>query len=161
MRSIRLILSGICFLTHFVQLTTPTLPSVSTSLSCRVFNTSRPALTPKIPSYRPPVGCVSRCEPIITGGADVFFPGRIAKRLPIWSIEVLQLSDLAVDKNQFRMSLSASFRLRRAIPVSVGCLEEIPSASEGQSTGDPRTLHIDGLLRICSPRESSPSVGSG
>src|SRR3989449_3100255 len=52
------------------------------SFSVRIV--SRPQRTPSWPSYLPPVGTESACEPIRTGGSGSA-PGRSPKMLPIWS----------------------------------------------------------------------------
>ena len=57
------------------------------SFSVRI--TSRPARTPKVPSYLPPVGWVSRWLPIKTGWASGSSPALSANILPIASIEVV------------------------------------------------------------------------
>ena len=36
-------------------------------------------MTPRIPSKRPPFGWESTCEPLITGGSVVVFPGAAAE----------------------------------------------------------------------------------
>jgi len=58
------------------------------------------------------------------GGADVCLPGRMANKFPIWSKCVLHPMELACFKNQSRIAPSASLRDNRAIPVSVGLLED-------------------------------------
>ena len=44
---------------------------------------SNAASTPYMPSKRPPVGCVSMCEPDITGAALSSLPARRTNRLPM------------------------------------------------------------------------------
>lgn len=60
LRDVNTTAGEICETTYFVQFTTPTGNSVSTSCSRRISSISTPATTPRMPSYRPPVGCVSR-----------------------------------------------------------------------------------------------------
>src|SRR5439155_52644 len=52
------------------------------SFSARIV--SRPQRTPSWPSYLPPVGTESTCEPISTGGS-ASAPARSPKMFPIWS----------------------------------------------------------------------------
>lgn len=70
----------------FVQSTTAIGAYVVKLLSCRVLSTSRAECTPTIPSYFPPAGCVSRCDPIPIGASELLSPGRVAKMLPMESI---------------------------------------------------------------------------
>ncbi len=109
--------------THFVQLTTPTPNSVCTSSSFSTRNISTPANTPNTPSYLPPLGCVSRCDPANVAGPGRR-PGRTAKVFPIASILTLQPSCRVVSTNQSRARRSASERARRDIPMSFGPLLE-------------------------------------
>jgi len=102
----------------FVQLITPTGNSVSIRLSSSTLSISTPASTPKMPSYRPPLGWVSRCDPTHVGGARLR-PGRTANVLPMASTVTLQPSERVVSTNQSRACLSASDSERRDMPVSV------------------------------------------
>jgi hypothetical protein len=56
---------------------------------------SSAASTPYTPSNLPPVGWLSRCEPVITGGASASVPSRRRKRLPMASVAALMPSALA------------------------------------------------------------------
>ena len=53
--------------------------SVWTLFSCRVRMTSSAPMTPRMPSKRPPLGCESMCEPLMTGGRRVV-PSRAGGR---------------------------------------------------------------------------------
>ena len=83
-------------------MTTPSEYSVSTQLSASTFSISTPAVTPSMPSYLPPVGRMSRCEPANVGGASLRRPDRTAKILAIASMVVWQPSAWIGSMNQSR-----------------------------------------------------------
>src|SRR5689334_12745764 len=100
-----------------VQLTSSTGALVVRSLSCSVRNASSAARTPSGPSNLPPVGWVSRWEPIAIGGSCGFLPGRRANILPTSSTVTLQpsarlrlepIADLPVEIGQ-REAANAAF----------------------------------------------------
>src|ERR1700677_4603956 len=69
-----------------------------------------------MPSKRPPVGCESACEPVITGSAFGLRPARRMKTLPIWSTVTVQPASLAQLTIRSRLSLSRSVSARRQTP---------------------------------------------
>src|SRR5690606_24504675 len=103
-----------------VQTATSSGASVTMPWSCRVRSTSMPASTPKLPSNLPPVGCVSRWLPVITGGRSSRRPGRRMNMLPMASTRTAQPSSRAQDTTRSRpwrsRSVSAS---RHTPPLSV------------------------------------------
>ena len=87
-----------------VQSTNTTGRSVTTSCSRSVRSTSSAPITPSTPSNRPPRGCVSRCEPVMTGGSSSRRPGRRPKTFPIsstatGSAELLEPADEQVARS--------------------------------------------------------------
>src|SRR5215510_10529518 len=88
---------------------------VRTFPSLRVRMVSSAHSTPSWPSYLPPVGTESACEPIMTGGRPSC-PGRWPKMLPIWStvtVRATRLSPpLAVAPMRPMASMLSSSRLR-------------------------------------------------
>ena len=72
--------------------------------------------TPSTPSNLPPVGWVSRCEPIAIGGSSSFLPGRRANMLPTESTVTVQPSASHCALNQSRTALSSSDSVSRRIP---------------------------------------------
>src|SRR3954453_4746618 len=99
----------------FVPLTSMVGPFVSSSLACRVRSNSRPPSTPSTPSNLPPVGCVSRCEPIQIGGRSRR-PARVANMLPTSSTPRVQPSASHCERNQSRTRLSSSDSVSRLMP---------------------------------------------
>ncbi len=65
----------------FIQATSVTGRGGTMPASCRVSSASKAASTPKTPSKRPPVGWLSRCEPISTGAPSAF-PAISRNRFP-------------------------------------------------------------------------------
>ena len=84
------------------------------SLSVRI--TSRPAITPYTPSNFPPVGCVSMCEPVMTGARLSSSPLRCAKTFPILSTRIVQPSSSHHLIQRSRASLSRSVSASRQHP---------------------------------------------
>src|SRR2546425_173019 len=95
------------------------------SLSARI--TSRPQSTPSCPSYLPPVGTESTCEPIITGGRGAV-PARSPKMLPIWSTVTRRAASRIHATTRSRARLSSSLRASRVSPPR-GVSPILPSSS--------------------------------
>src|SRR5689334_10458381 len=72
----------------FVQATAITGRRVLIPASSSASSASNAASTPYMPSKRPPVGWLSICEPLITGGALPSAPSRRTNRLPIASVKI-------------------------------------------------------------------------
>ena len=90
--------------------------AVTTSASASVRITSSPAMTPKVPSKRPPRVCESRCDPIITGAAASSRPPRRPKMLPISSTTTLASASLSHAASWSLALLSSSPSARRVTP---------------------------------------------
>ena len=88
----------------------------STVRKTRLGTTSSPASTPRMPSKRPPVGCVSRWLPIAIGGRSSRRPRRRAKMLPISSTVTRQPSRSQASTNQSRTRRSSSLSVSRHTP---------------------------------------------
>jgi hypothetical protein len=110
-----------------------------------------PAWIPKMPSYRPAAGCVSRCEPAKMGATSFLRPGLTAKVLPISSTVTEQPRDLVVSTNQSRACLSVSESARRDMPVSVGPLQVVRCVAASRQQAS------DGSSRVVWVREDLPS----
>src|SRR5947208_4548696 len=100
------------------------------SFSVRI--ASRAQRTPSWPSYLPPVGTESTCEPIITGGS-ASAPGRWPKMFPIWSIVTRRLASPMRATIQSRPRLSSSVSARRVSPPR-GVSPIFPSSSMDRSS---------------------------
>src|SRR5690242_1407531 len=72
--------------------------------------------TPSTPSNFPPVGWVSRCEPMAMGVSLLFLPGLSANMLPTLSTETLQPKASHCALNQSRTRLSSSETVSRLMP---------------------------------------------
>ena len=81
-----------------------------------VCNTSSEPITPKIPSKRPPFGCESIWEPLITGARASFFPTRFPKIFPISSIRTSRSSRSSHLTKRSLACLSVSVKVRRSTP---------------------------------------------
>ena len=99
-----------------VQLTTSIGALVSNALSLRVRITSSPAITPKTPSNRPPVGCVSKWLPNTMGGKLSSRPTLRAKILPTPSTLTVQPASSHHLINKFLHSASKSVNAKRQFP---------------------------------------------
>src|SRR4029079_10502900 len=77
---------------------------------------SRAPRTPSTPSNLPPVGWVSRCEPMAIGTSLLFLPGLSANMLPTLSTDTLQPKSSHCALNQSRTRLSSSETVRRLMP---------------------------------------------
>ncbi len=84
--------------------------------SCSVRMASSAASTPSTPSNLPPVGWVSRCEPMAIGGRAGFLPGRRANMLPTSSTATVQPSASHCALNQSRTWRSRSVSVSRQMP---------------------------------------------
>src|SRR5262245_56520922 len=72
--------------------------------------------TPSAPSNFPPVGWVSRCEPMAIGGSSLFLPDLSANMLPTLSTATLQPKASHCALNQSRTFLSSSETVSRLMP---------------------------------------------
>src|SRR5438552_920944 len=72
--------------------------------------------TPSTPSNLPPVGWVSRCEPMAIGTSELLRPGRSANMLPTASTVTLQPKASHCLLNQSRTFLSSSDNVSRLMP---------------------------------------------
>src|SRR3989449_321880 len=76
---------------------------------------SSPQSTPSWPSYLPPVGTESTCEPIMTGGS-AWLPARSPKMLPIWSTVTRRPASRIQRTMRSRPRLSSSVSASRVRP---------------------------------------------
>src|SRR5439155_792081 len=100
------------------------------SFSVRIV--SRPQRTPSWPSYLPPVGTESTCEPIRTGGSGSA-PGRSPKMLPIWSTVTRRPASRMRATIQSRPRLSSSVKASRVRPPR-GVSPILPRSSMDRSS---------------------------
>ena len=100
------------------QFTTSMGRRVSIPCSSRVRRISNPASTPRIPSNLPPVYCVSRWLPTITGAAAASRPARRAKMFPILSTVTVAPTSRHHSTKTSRISLSDASSASRRRPWS-------------------------------------------
>src|SRR5262249_48172330 len=99
-----------------VQLQMQSGTSVSMPASFSVRTTSSAASVPSTPSYLPPVGCVSRCEPRPTGGFDISRPFRTPNIEPSASTCTSRPASSHAFRNQSRTCLSSAESVSRRTP---------------------------------------------
>src|SRR5690242_2528025 len=99
-----------------VQLTMQIGASVSIPASLSVRATSSAASVPRTPSYFPPVGWVSRCEPSPTGGLVMSRPLRKANIEPSVSTFTSRPAASHALRNQSRTCLSSAESVKRRTP---------------------------------------------
>ena len=99
-----------------VQLTMQIGVSVSIPASLSVRTTSSAASVPSTPSYLPPVGWVSRCEPSPTGGFDMSRPLRKPNIEPSASTCTSRPAASQASRNQSRTCLSSGPSVSRRTP---------------------------------------------
>ena len=100
---------------------------VAVLLSLRVRMASRAQRTPSWPSYLPPVGTESACEPIMTGGKPSR-PGRSPKMFPMRSMATVSPAARIHSTRRSRPRRSSSVRASRESPPA-GVSPMRPSAA--------------------------------
>src|SRR5947207_1251727 len=137
-------------------------------LSARIV--SSPQSTPSWPSYLPPVGTESTCEPIITGGRGSA-PGRSPKMLPIWSTVTRSPASRIQRTMRSRPRLASSVNARRVRPPpsvsptrpssSIVCSSRLRSILMTPPAGHCKRLSATpGAPRAVERRELKPEVGA-
>ncbi len=100
----------------FVQLTISTGWRVVIDRSLSVRTSSSAARTPRAPSNLPPVGWLSRCDPIMTGGKLSSAPLRRANIVPIRSTVTVMPAFSHHFWNRVRLSRSRSVKVSLLTP---------------------------------------------
>src|SRR5688500_8441450 len=116
----------------FVKMTSVTGWRVRTLWSLSERMASSPHRTPSWPSYLPPVGTESACEPIMTGGREAV-PARSPKMLPIWSTVTRNPASRIQRTRRSRPRRSSSLRASRVRPPR-SVAPTLPSSSIDRSS---------------------------
>ncbi len=111
---------------------------VRTPASSRARTTSRPASTPRVPSYRPPVRTVSMWLPVITAGRSASAPARVATTLPTRSTRTSSPRSRIQPATSSRPPASSSVSASRQLPPS----PVSPTAARAARSASSRSIWI-------------------